>query len=209
MGDLCTGAFFCDGDGCEFQDEPGFCSEAPGFKGCWEDSDCGGDFVCRAALACPPGTLCHGNMAHAGYCGELPAAGEGIAVSPAATSIKTGSPFWITVLNSSATLVFLDPCNAMVLQRWNSDDDKWQDWLTVLVMHDSCDQGQPAPYLAIPPGDGMVFGGMMGKYDAGTFRLQTLYKIGCQQGVVNPTCNDAEALTVNSTKFEVVVSPDR
>lgn len=199
-GGFCTGAYSCQDGGCFIDDAPGFCTGPPGFGGCWEDGDCGVGFVCRAVLACPPGTLCHGTAAHVGQCGEAPKAGEGVEVSLAEPKVQVGVPFWITLLNQSATAIYLDPCLAMSLQRWNTDSKKWEYW-PVLVMHDACDEGQPGPLLMIPPGNGMVFGGKMGEFDAGTFRLNTLYQIGCVQGVANPACK-TDFLEANSLEFE-------
>ncbi|NOZ01789.1 MAG: hypothetical protein GXP54_07855 [Deltaproteobacteria bacterium] len=200
-GNFCTGAYTCPKAICSIENVKGFCSGPPGFGGCWEDSDCGPEYVCRASLTCAPGTLCAAGYAHVGQCGEPPKEGEGVAVALAATSVEIGVPFWITLLNQGPATIFVDPCSAMILQRRKGDTQNWIDW-QVEVKHDSCvDPDVSTAFLAIPPGNGALFKGEMGELDAGTFRVETVYQVGCVQGVPNPTCR-TNALKVDSLEFD-------
>ncbi|MBL6976295.1 MAG: hypothetical protein ISR64_11230 [Deltaproteobacteria bacterium] len=202
-GGFCTGSFVCEGSDCAFGDVAGFCAGPPGFGGCWEESDCLADTqVCRAFLACPPGSLCSQSVAHVGQCGEAPATGEGVAVGLADTKVQVTVPFWITLINRGPATIYVDPCFAMLLQRWNGNEEIWIDWPTT-VEHDSCVEGQPAPYLAIPPGNGMVFGGKMEEWEQATYRLETIYQVGCAQGEINPDCKSGP-LKANSLEFDAV-----
>ncbi len=199
-GGFCVGAFQCRPDAhCVFPDRAGFCAGAPGLRRCWQQDHCSGGWVCRAALACPPGTLCHGmGEAHPGICGEPPAPGEGVALALDSNQVKRNVPFRAMVVNQGPVPIYLDPCLAAVVQF--QEEGQWRDSWIPPAQHPAC--GGLVPLWPLPPGSGTVAAFSVDV--PGTYRVQVAYRIGCEQGVErNEARCETDALAATTLPFEV------
>lgn len=199
-GGFCQGAFRCREDAqCAFPDTKGFCGPAPGLRRCWQPDHCGGDWVCRAPLPCPPGSLCHATgAAHPGLCGEAPSPGEGLVVTLATSQVLPAKPFRVVVLNQGSVLVFLDPCFVAVVQ-YKDDSGQWAESWIPEARHSSCDAN--SPLWPLPPGSGTAVTFTVDVPDT-TYRVQVPYRVGCEQGVSRTEARCAsDALAANSMAF--------
>lgn len=200
-GGFCVGAFRCRQDAhCAFPDRPGFCAPAPGLRRCWQQDHCGGAWVCRAALACPPGTLCRGmGEAHPGICGEPPAPGEGVALTLDSNQVKRNVPFRAMVVNQGPVPIYLDPCLVALVQ-FQDDQGQWSESWIPAAQHPAC--GGLVPLWPLPPGSGTVAAFSVDV--PGTYRVQIAYRIGCEQGVEHTEARcQSDPLSVTTLPFEV------
>lgn len=204
-GGFCVGAFRCrEGAQCVVPDTPGFCAPAPGLRRCWQPDHCGGDWVCRAALPCPAGSLCEAVGARlAGICGEAPAPGEGLVVALSTNQVLIGKPFRVVVLNRGAVPVFLDPCFLAVVQ-FEDDSSKWTESWIAPARHPACDLDIPLPLWFLPPGSGVAVEFTI-TVPQTKYRILVPYQVGCEQGVVRTQARcAADALAATTMAFEVL-----
>jgi hypothetical protein len=193
-GKFCTGAHDCQGGECAFPAVPGFCSAPPGFKGCWEDSDCAPGQVCNSALACPPGTLCGQAFAHAGQCGDAPTEGGGVLINTDATSVKATQPFRVILVAQTPYALYLDPCVTFFLEK-KGDGDTWT------AINTGCATDQKI-LLRLGPGSGVVLPASAPK--PGTYRIRAEYRVSCVQGSASGPCAPTPVLDARTLPFEVV-----
>lgn len=200
-GRFCVGALRCqDPSACVLPEKPGWCFGPPGLRQCWEDKHCGGEWVCRSALPCPPGSFCAGIGAqHPGICGEPPEGGVIVRLGTSTPKTDEGLP--VIIVNNSATLIFFDPCKIGFIQ-FLDDNGQWVDsWLEPLA-HPACSQN--GPLLPLAPAQGFV--AIFQTNVPGQYRVQVLYAIGCEQGVLasKAKCKGTPQIKVlNSEAFEV------
>ncbi len=201
-GPYCVGAFRCRPDAqCAFPDVAGFCAPPPGLRRCWQQDHCGGDWVCRAALLCPLGTLCQtSGAAVRGLCGEAPAPGEGVVVVLDRATIERNVPFHVLLVNQGPVSIFLDPCYVAGVQ-FEEPPGSWKESWIPQAQHPACDP-EHSPLWPLPPGSGTAVAFTVDV--PGTYRVQVPYRLGCEQGVVR---NDARCATgvlaANTMVFEV------
>jgi hypothetical protein len=104
------------------------------------------------------------------------------------------------MVNQSAIPVFLDPCYAGFLQVKDSNGI-FQDLKSTIGIVE-CNDHDPIRLITLSPGKGFAI-----PFDPGfpgTYRIETIFKIGCEQGVYNPTCvTTPQPLKVDSMAFEV------
>ncbi len=202
-GGFCVGAFRCREDAqCAFPDRQGFCAPAPGLRQCWQEDHCGGDWVCRAALPCPPGTLCLGTGdAHPGLCGEPPAPAEGIALTLDTNQVQRNVPFQATVVNQGPVPIFLDPCFVALVQ-FKDDQGQWSESWIPEARHPSCAGGGLVPLWPLPPASGTA--ATFSVDVPGTYRVQVPYRLGCEQGVERTEARcESDALAATTMAFVV------
>lgn len=202
-GGFCVGAFRCREDAhCAFPDRKGFCAPAPGLRRCWQQDHCGGDWVCRSALLCPPGTLCLvTGEAHPGVCGELPAPGEDVALTLDTNQVQLNVPFHAVVVNQGPVPIFLDPCFVAVIQ-FRDDQGDWSESWIPEARHPACKEGGTVPLWPLPPASGTA--ATFSVDVPGTYRVQVPYRVGCEQGVERTEARcKSDALAATTLPFEV------
>lgn len=193
----CTLAFECKGQDCPFPSQFGECKTPPGYGGCWEDSDCGTKFVCRASLACPSSTYCGQNVSHPGQCGSPPFSGEGITLNIVDKNIKAGQQFHILAVNNGSTPIFIHPCFPYIVKKGDGKGG----WYEVFIQPEEC-IGPDNNRVIIPVGSGIFLPVKI--TSGGLYKVHLPYLVGCKQNGLNTPCKDTPtSLEASSGEFVV------
>jgi hypothetical protein len=200
-GTFCTGATLCGGTGC-VGGARAYCSPAPGFYGCWEDADCGTDSVCRASLACPPGSWCRQDgRAHPGQCGTPSLAGEEISAGVQDGEHATGDTFSALIRNDGASVAWFNACYTVLVEGMDEATGKWKPEIVSYFPHPAvCTAKTGNPRVALAPGGGLAI--PMKFAIPGVYRLLVSFELGCVQGGTSASCRFKSG-DLRSEPFEI------
>jgi|GEM_PF-3397283 len=194
---FCVGSFTCESPPCSVSDKEGFCV-MPVVAQCYTDSFCPKGDLCVSSFPCPPHTIC-AEKAYPGFCTRAVDFKPFVAISVEGEDFNVGETFYIVVINQSAVPVFLDPC-AVVFPKVQDYKGEFVD-LNPLSLG-TCENSDAFRLVVLPPGKGFAVPFI--PEHQGTYMVDTVFKIGCEQGVYNPTClTTSQILEAKSMPFTV------
>jgi len=190
---FCVESFTCKATACPVADKKGFCVK-PVVGQCYTDAFCSKNYLCVSSFPCPPQTTC-AERGFPGFCLSTKDLKPSVTVSIEGEDFSVGKTLYALIVNQSAFPVFLDPCYAGFVKVDGS-------YLFPPLSLQTCAETEQARFVTLPSGKGFAIPFVPGF--PGTYQIETIFKIGCEQGAYSPTCaTTLEELKSDSMPFKV------